>query len=178
MKISIPGFNGTPYTINLKKLIFPILLLIIVLIIFFKVSELQEIGRLFSQIKWYLLIVIFVSQVVNLGLQARTYYTIFKILNFPYINFFKLMKISLVMIFLDYTIPSYGVAGNIYLLKFLTKRGFKEGRVLLMIILHWLKRDLMKTVSFYNGFMLINWTGLHLPLLAELLPMFFLIVFF
>ena len=135
MQISIPSFNGKPYTINLKKFIFPVLFLIIIMIIFFKVSELKEIGRLFLQMKWYLLAVILLSQIINLGLQSGTYYNIFKILKFPHINFFKLMRITLVMIFLDFTIPSYGIAGNIYMLKFLTKRGHKEGKVLMMIVL-------------------------------------------
>jgi len=156
--------------------------LIIVLIIFFRVSELQEIGRLFSQIKWYLLAVIFASQVINLGLQAGTYHSIFKVLKFPYVNFFKLMKISLVMIFLDYTIPSYGIAGNIYLLKFLTKRGFKEGRVLLMIVLqlltYYISLITLIIISLIYFFLKTNTLGIFQIIIAAGFIALFIFIFF
>jgi len=152
MEISIPGFNGKPYTIKFKKLIFPLLILIIVLVVLAKISELKEIGRLFSQIEWYWVPIIACAQIINISFQAGTYRTIFKILKFPAINFFKLMKITLVMIFFDFTIPSYGFAGNIYFLKLLKKKGYKEGRVLMMIII--------QLVTFYFALLILVVTAL------------------
>lgn len=169
MFISIPLTNSKTLKISLKKLFFPLLIFLIVVIILLKFSELKEIGRLFAQIKWYWLILVFLAQIINLCLYTGVYKKIFELLKLPPLNFFHLIKISLANNFLNLTIPSYGLAGNIYLIKLLKKYGFKEGRVLMMIILQlvscYLSLIILITFALIYVFIKIHYLG-FLPIIT------------
>ena len=135
MSLSISTPNGKTIKISFKKLLFPLLLFVTVIIILFKFSELKEIGRLFAQAKWHWLALAFGSQLLNFLLQGSVYQTTFKILNFPKFPLLKLIKSSITIIFLNYIIPSLGIAGNLYFLKILKKHNVKEGKALMSIII-------------------------------------------
>ncbi|MBU4360877.1 flippase-like domain-containing protein [Candidatus Parcubacteria bacterium] len=121
-----------------KKLFFPILLLIAIIIVLFKFSELREIGQLFKQAKWYWLVLALLSQWLNFSLQANVYRASFKILKMPQMSFLKFIRIGITVIFLNFTIPSLGFAGNIWFLKKLKKQGIKEGKALLVVVIEFL----------------------------------------
>ncbi len=145
--------NGRIFKISFKKLFFPLLIFLIIVIILLKFSELRKIGRLFMQIRWYWLILVLIAQFINLSIKTAVYKKILNVLKFPHINFFEFTRISLVVIFLNSTIPSYGFAGNIYLIKLLNKKfGFKEGKILMMIIL--------ELISYYFSLILLITTAL------------------
>ena len=131
MKIKI---NGNSFNVEFKKLFFPFLILLVVVIIFLKFSELKEIGNLLLGTKWYLLILVFISQIVNFTLQGNVYLTTFKILKYPQIGLLKLTKIAVTIIFLNFTIPSLGFAGNLWFLKKVKSSGISEGKGLMTII--------------------------------------------
>jgi len=82
-----------------KKLFFPIILLLVVCIVFFRLAELKEIGRLLmsAQIIW--LLGAFFAQFLIVFLQGNVYRVIFKILRFPHLKLWYLMK-STVLIFI------------------------------------------------------------------------------
>lgn len=147
MSITIPGLNGKQFKIKLSKLFFPLLIFAVVVIVFVKFSELQEIGQVFVQAKWYWLLAAFVCQIINFSLQGAVYYTSFRLLKFPPFNFLKLIKSTLTIIFLNYTIPSLSFAGNIWFLKILKKQGLKEGKGLMVVILEF--------VCFYLAFIVL-----------------------
>jgi uncharacterized protein (TIRG00374 family) len=133
MTLSMP--NGKPFKISLKKLFFPLLLVIVVIIILFKFSELREIGQLFAQAKWYWLVAAFAAQCLNFSLQAGVYRSTFKIVKIPYFPFFKFIKVGITVLFLTFTIPSFGFAGYLWFLKLLRRQGIKEGKALLSIVI-------------------------------------------
>jgi len=148
MNINIPIGNGKSFKLSLSKLFFPFLIFVLVVLVFLKFSELREIGRLFAQIKWYWLIAVVGAQFLNLILQTNVYHRILDILKMPKIKFWEFLKISLTVIFLNFTIPSYGFAGNIYLVKLLKKKfNFQEGRSLMIIIL--------QLISFYLSLVIL-----------------------
>ena len=135
MTLSVPMPNGKPFKINFKKLFFPILLVVVVITILIKFSELREIGQLFRQAKWYWLILAFGSQILNFFLQATVYRSTFKILKIPSFSFLKLVRIGITVMFLSFSIPSLGFAGYLWFLKLLKKQNIKEGKVLLSIVI-------------------------------------------
>ncbi|MFH1610901.1 MAG: lysylphosphatidylglycerol synthase transmembrane domain-containing protein [Patescibacteria group bacterium] len=138
MTLTVPTPNGKSLKISFKKLFFPLLIVIVVVIVLFKFSELKEIGDLFKQAKWYWLILAFGAQWLNFSFQANVYRTSFKILKIPRVPFWEFIKISVTIIFLNFTIPSLGFAGNIWLLKHLKKHKVKEGRALLTVVIEFL----------------------------------------
>lgn len=138
MTSSIPTSDGKPLKISFKKLFFPLLLVIVVIIVLFKFSELREIGQLFKQAKWYWIALAMLSQLLNFSLQANVYRSSFKILKMPEMSFFKFIKMGITVIFLNFTIPSLGFAGNIWFLKQLKKQNIKEGKALLTIVIEFL----------------------------------------
>ena len=130
-----------------KKIFFPILLLIAIFIVLFKFSELREIGQLFGQAKLYWLALAFGSQLLNFSLQAGVYKSTFKIVKIPNFSFLKLIKIGITVLFLNFTIPSLGFAGNIWFLKQLKKQGVKEGKALLSIVI--------EVICYYSAFFIL-----------------------
>ena len=68
MTLSASTLNNKPLKISFKKLFFPLLLVIVVIITLFKFSELREIGQLFSEAKWHWLALAFASQYLNFSL--------------------------------------------------------------------------------------------------------------
>lgn len=135
------------YKIGFKGLFFPLLLFIIVVIIFLKFSEIKEIGNLFQKANFWWLLAALGSQIVGFLLQGWVYFRIFKLLDFHKFNFLKLLRAAVTIVFLNFTIPSLGFAGNIYFIRILKKHGFKEGKGLLAIILEF--------VCFYLSFILL-----------------------
>ncbi len=135
MTLSASTLNNKPLKISFKKLFFPLLLVIVVIITLFKFSELREIGQLFSEAKWHWLALAFASQYLNFSLQAMVYKSTFKIVNIPAFKFLKLVKTGITILFLNFTIPSFGFAGYLWFLKQLKKQGIKEGKALLSIII-------------------------------------------
>ncbi len=134
-----------------KKLFFPIILLLVVCIVFFRLAELKEIGRLLmsAQIIW--LLGAFFAQFLIVFLQGNVYRVIFKILRFPHLKLWYLMKSTVLILFLNFTIPSLGFAGNIHFLKNLKGQGVKEGKGLMSVIIEF--------VCFYSAFVLLTiWT--------------------
>ena len=122
------SINGKPVNVDFKKLFFPILLFIVVIIVLLKFSELREIGKILAQTKWYWILAALISQYINFTLQTGVYYSSFKILKLPFIKFSKLFKIAFTIMFLNLTVPSLGFAGNVWFLKKLKKCGIKEGK--------------------------------------------------
>jgi uncharacterized protein (TIRG00374 family) len=141
MKIKI---NGNSFKIEFKKLIWPILLLLVIVAIFFKFSELKEIGNLVMKAKWYWLGFALISQVLNYLLQTSTYIKNFNILKLPQINFSKMVKMIVTTIFMNFTIPSLSLAGNLWLVKKINSQGIKEGKSILVII--------MQSICYYIAF--------------------------
>lgn len=127
--------NGSDYKIQFKKLIWPILLLLVIVAVLFKFSELKEIGNLIMRAKWYWLGLALISQVLNYLLQTSVYLKIFDILKLPKINFSKMVKMILTTIFMNFTIPSLSLAGNLWLIKKINSEGIKEGKSILAIII-------------------------------------------
>lgn len=147
MTISMPVANEKSIKISFKKLFFPLLLFVAVVVAFVNFSELQEIGQLFARAKWYWIVVALGSQFLNFFLQANVYRATFKIFGFPHVSLKKLIKAGVMVVFLNYTIPSLGMAGHFNLFRILRKNGIKEGKALLAI--------LVEVFCFYIGFVLV-----------------------
>ncbi len=145
MSIPIPSANGK-LKIPFKKLFFPLLFFLVIIIVFLKISELKEIGRLFAQAKWYWLILALGSQIVTLFLQTSVYQKIFHILDIKVFNFWQMIRAAVSLTFLNYTIPSLGFAGNINFVKNLRRRGVSEGTAIMSVI--------MEFICFYTAFAL------------------------
>ncbi len=139
--------NNKLFKIDLKKLFFPIVVFVVLVLILLNFSELKEIGRLFSQAKWYFIALAFVSQAVNAMLQTAVYKKIFSVLKMKVIDFTILFRAAVTTIFLNFSIPSLGFAGNIFFVKYLKKRGCKQGKALLAVILEF--------VCFYAAFIFV-----------------------
>ena len=135
------------FKIGVKGLFFPLILFIVVVIIFLKFSELKSIGQLFQRANLLWLLAALCSQVIGFLLQGLVYYKIFDLLDFHKFKFLKLLKAAVTIVFLNFTIPSLGFAGNIYFLKILKKYDLPEGKGLLTIILEF--------VCFYLSFILL-----------------------
>ncbi|MFH1456533.1 MAG: lysylphosphatidylglycerol synthase transmembrane domain-containing protein [Patescibacteria group bacterium] len=138
MILSIPVSNNKALKVNFKKLFFPFLVLIAVIMVLFKFSELREIGRLFTQAKWHWLLAAFGTQCMNFAFQGNVYNTSLKILKIRKQSFMDLVRYGITILFLNFTIPSLGFAGNIWFMKQLKKQGIKEGRALLVIVIEFL----------------------------------------
>lgn len=147
--MTIPGIN---LKIKLGKLIFPLLLFVAVIVVLFNFSEIKEIGRLFAEAKWYWLLAAFGSQFLNFFIQGNVYNYVYKILKFPKIKMVKLMKMGVLAIFLNFTIPSLGIAGFLTFLKILKRDGVKEGRTLLAIMI--------ELLAYYIAFVLLLFLSL------------------
>ncbi|HPA25788.1 MAG TPA: lysylphosphatidylglycerol synthase transmembrane domain-containing protein [bacterium] len=135
------------FKIKFKSIFFPVLMFVVVVIIFLKFSELKSIGQLFQKANWWWLLAALGSQLIAFMFQGNVYHKIFGLLDFHKFNFFKLLRAAVTIVFLNFTIPSLGFAGNIYFLKILKKHGFSEGKGLLAIILEF--------VCFYLSFILL-----------------------
>jgi uncharacterized protein (TIRG00374 family) len=146
MSITTPFTNGR-IKIPVKKLFLPMLFLLAVVAVFFKFSELREIGRLFTQTKWYWLVVAFVLQVLTSVFQTTVYLDIFNILEIKAFKFWQMFNATLAMTFLNYTIPSLGFAGNIIFIRNMRRRGVSEGTALMSVI--------MEFICFYAAFALL-----------------------
>jgi uncharacterized protein (TIRG00374 family) len=141
-----PLSNGK-FKIPFKKLFFPMLFLLAIVIVFFKFSELKEIWRLFVQAKWYWMFLVFFLQFSTSVLQTMVYQNIFNILDIKVMSFWAMFKATIAMTFLNYTIPSLGFAGNILFIKNLKKRGVSEGTALMTVV--------MEFVCFYLAFIIL-----------------------
>jgi len=146
LQVSFSGINGKLPKISIKKLFFPLLVLAAVIFVFFNFSELKEIGRLFAQAKWYWLALAFCSQLLNIIMQGQVYNTIFHVFNFPKLKFSTLFKTVISVVFLNFSIPSLGFAGNIYLVKLLKKIKISEGKGMLSV--------LVEILCYYAAFIL------------------------
>ncbi len=135
------------FKFSFKKLLFPIILLVAIIIAFLNFSELKEIWRLFREANGWWLLAALGSQIIAFLLQGWVYYNIFELLGFKALNLFQVLRASVTVIFLNFTIPSLGFAGNIYFLKILKKCGMKEGCGLLTI--------LMEFLCFYLSFIVL-----------------------
>ena len=142
---------------NFKKLIFPMLIFVALVIVLFNFSELAEIGRLFSQAKWYWLVVAFLVQILNFVAQGNILRIIFKVLNLPKFKMVKLTQIGIAIISLNYIVPSLGVAGFVLFSRIFKKYGVKEGRTLMLL--------LVELICYYSGFIIL--------LLLSLIYLFF-----
>jgi len=146
MAITTPFTNGK-IKIPFKKLFFPMLFLVIVVVVFLKLSELKEIGRLFTEAKWYWLVLALFSQVVTLLLQTSVYQKIFHILGIRAFSFWQMAQAAVAMTFLNYTIPSLGFAGNIAFIRNMRRRGVSEGSALMSVV--------MEFICFYLAFAIL-----------------------
>jgi uncharacterized protein (TIRG00374 family) len=134
MKIRIPGQENT-IDIDIKKLFFPVIVLVAVVILFLNFSELREIGRLFSVLKWYWVVLTFVALGLAFLAQAVVYNLILKIFKFKWPGGFgDLLQNVVTIIFLNFTIPSLGFAGNVWFIKRLKKNGMQEGKALMSVL--------------------------------------------
>ncbi|HOY56357.1 MAG TPA: lysylphosphatidylglycerol synthase transmembrane domain-containing protein [bacterium] len=139
--------KNIPFKIEWKKLTFPFLIFLVVVVVIFKFSELQEIGRLFGQAKWYWLLAALGCQVANFLLQTMVYKVSFKLLNFNPFHFWRLLKTCITVIFLNYTVPSLGVAGNVWLLKQIRHKNLPEGKALMIVFI--------ELICYYSAFLLL-----------------------
>lgn len=138
MTSPVPALNGKPFRISFKKLFFPLLLVIVVITVLFKFSEIRAMGELFKQAKWYWLLAALGTQFLNFSFQGNVYNTSLKILKISKQSFIDLIRYGITILFLNFTIPSLGFAGNIWFLKKLKKQGIKEGKALLVIVIEFL----------------------------------------
>lgn len=123
------------------------LFLVAVVVVFLKISELKEIGRLFTEAKWYWLVLALFSQVVTLLLQTSVYQKIFHILEVRAFSFSQMARAAVAMTFLNYTIPSLGFAGNIAFIRNMRRRGVSEGTAIMSVV--------MEFVCFYLAFLIL-----------------------
>jgi len=138
MILSAETFNGKSLKTSFKKLFFPILLTMAVITVLFKFSEIRAIAELFKQAKWYWLLAALGMQCLNFACQGNVYNTSLKILKISKQSLIDLIQYGITILFLNFTIPSLGFAGNIWFLKKLKKQGIKEGRALLVIVIEFL----------------------------------------
>jgi glycosyltransferase 2 family protein len=146
MSLTTPFSNGK-IKIPFKKLFFPMLFLLAVVVVFFKMSELKEIGRLFMEAKWYWLVLALFSQIITLFLQTSVYQKIFHILEIRAFSFWQMVRAAVAMTFLNYTIPSLGFAGNIAFIRNMRRRGVSEGTAIMSVI--------MEFICFYTAFTIL-----------------------
>jgi len=138
MILSAETFNGKSLKISFKKLFFPILLTMAVITVLFKFSEIRAMAELFKQAKWYWLLAALGMQCLNFACQGNVYNTSLKILKISKQSLIDLIQYGITILFLNFTIPSLGFAGNIWFLKKLKKQGIKEGKALLVIVIEFL----------------------------------------
>jgi len=138
MILSSETLNNKSLKVSFKKLFFPILLTVVVITILFKFSELRAIAELFKQAKWHWLLAAFGTQCLNFVCQGNVYNTSLKILKISKQSLVDLIQYGITILFLNFTIPSLGFAGNIWFLKKLKKQGIKEGKALLVVVIEFL----------------------------------------
>jgi glycosyltransferase 2 family protein len=162
MSLTTPFSNGK-IKIPFKKLFFPMLFLLIVTVVFLKFSELKEIGRLFTEAKWYWLVLALCSQVVTLLLQTSVYQKIFHILEVRAFSFSQMARAAVAMTFLNYTIPSLGFAGNIAFIRNMRRRGVSEGTAIMSVIMEficfYLAFSILVILSFFYLFLTLGHIG-------------------
>ena len=147
MIISVPTTNGRQIKINFKKLFFPLLIFIVVVIVIINFSELREIGELFKKAKWYFILAAFASQFVNFFFQASVIRSTFRILGFPRLKTAEFMKVGIMVFFLNFVIPSLGMAGYFNFAKVLEKYGVKIGRAA--------NAAVIEVICYYLAFVLV-----------------------
>lgn len=141
------SLDGQTLKKGFKKLFFPILLCLVIVVVFLKFSELKEIGKLFMTAKWYWLVLAFICQVLNFSLQATVYHSSLKTLKFIPLPFWRLIRCSITMVFLNYSVPSLGFAGNLWFLKQLRKHNVQEGKALMVVMIEF--------ICFYVAFIIL-----------------------
>ena len=120
--------------VKLGKLFIPFLILLAVVVISLKFSELQDIFALFARAKWPFLVLALFSQMINVAFQAQVYNSIMKYVKFAKFKFSKLYKMVITASFLNFSIPSFGQAGNLWLFKKFTAEGHNQSKSLLVIV--------------------------------------------
>lgn len=122
---------------NVKKLFFPVIILIGVLIVFFKLSELGEILDLFLEANFYFLILALLTQIGRIFAQAAIYkYVFWELKVKSNFNIFKYFKTLVTLTFLNLSIPSLNFAGNLWLFKKF-KNHAEEGKILVAVLVEW-----------------------------------------
>lgn len=135
--------NGLP-KFKISSFIFPLIILIAIIVILFNLSELDEIRELFLQAKWYFLVLALCAQILATAFFAASYYYLFKVFKVPDIKFWKVFRFSVTGNFIKFTIPSAGIAGDVWFFKKFRKNGANEGKALLAV--------LTETFTYYIAF--------------------------
>lgn len=132
---------------SLAKLIIGISLLIFVLIIMLKFAELQQIASLLKKVNygWLFLAVLF--QLADFASTA----CFFKIMFKKRASFGHFFKTAFAMLFVDHTIPSFSVSGNLLLYHSVRKKKVKDGHASLGIALNIFLNFLIFLIIFVIG---------------------------
>lgn len=129
--------------LQLRRLLFYLISLSVIIIIYIKFDEVKEIKKVFERLDSYWLF-------VAAGLQALTYY--FTALNYKAVLKMKgltvgakeLYPVSLIVLFLNQALPSAGVSGQIFFIDYLRKRG--------LAVLDGIGRAILEISTLYSAF--------------------------
>jgi len=128
------------------KFIFPLLLLVVVIFVSLKFSELRTIAELFRQAKWWWIAAALAAIFLNYVSMGFTYKLILNILDYPF-RLFKLVKSTVVVLFLNQAVPSLSFAGNIFFLNLLRKHGIRHGQGMMTITL--------EAICYYTDYLIL-----------------------
>lgn len=129
--------------LKLRRLLFYLISLSVIIVIYIKFSEVKEMKKVFERSDLYWL---FIAG----GLQALTYY--FTALNYRTVLRMKgltvsakeLYPVSLIVLFLNQALPSAGVSGQIFFIDYLRKRG--------LAVLDGIGRAILEISTLYSAF--------------------------
>lgn len=156
--------------IGFKKFIFPILLLVIVVVVSLKFSEFKIMLKLFREAKWWWVILALGAIFLNYVSMSLTYRYLLNILDYPF-RLARLIKSTVVILFLNQAVPSLSFAGNIFFLNLLRKHKIQEGYGMMVITLEFICYyiDFILIIFFALSYLAFRGSVTHLEIVALLI---------
>jgi uncharacterized protein (TIRG00374 family) len=128
------------------------LILIFLLLVFLKFTEIEKIVALFRQVKpfWFLMAIL--MQVLTYAFTAAVYYSLLHLYQEKSCSFGELFKASVVSLFVSQAIPTAGVSGSSYLAYYFNRKGLAAHKSLSVVILQVFTYFLVHLIVLAGGF--------------------------
>jgi len=140
------GYSPSSYTrqrLSFGRFVFYFITLAVLVLIYFKYTEIKTIGQLFSTSNYFWLSGIIVLQVFSYYFQALNYKYVLKVKDLE-VKTKELYPMSFVVQFLNQALPSAGLSGQVFFIQYLKKYG--------LTVTQGLSRALLEVMTLYMAF--------------------------